>query len=66
MLTTSVPVDVVVNSPRQSPICGVSRVEKVWKLWLQTMSVGNPAAKRQLPFVHSLLYFKMTLKCATV
>ena len=41
---------VVVSSPSQSPRCGVRRVEKVWKFWLPTMSVGNPAAKRQLPF----------------
>ena len=26
------------------------RVEKVWKLWLPTVSVGDPAAKRLLPF----------------
>ena len=24
--------------------------EKVWKFWLPTVSVGDPAAKRQLPF----------------
>ena len=37
---------VVVGSPR----CGVWRVEKVRKFWLPTVSVDNPAAKRQLPF----------------
>ena len=42
--------DVVVCSPHQSPRCGVLRVEKVWMFWLPTMSSGNPAAKRQLPF----------------
>ena len=41
---------VVVYSPHQSPRCGVLRVEKVWKFWLPTMSVGNPAAMRQLQF----------------
>ena len=41
---------VVVSSPHQSPRCGVWRVEKDWKLWLPTVSVGDPAAKRQLPF----------------
>ena len=41
---------VVVSSPHESPRCGVRRVEKVWTFWLPTMSVGNPAAKRQLPF----------------
>ena len=39
-----------VSSPHQSPRCGVWRVEKVWKFRLPTVSVGNPAAKRQLPF----------------
>ena len=41
---------VVVSSTHQSPRCDIWRVEKVWKFWLPTMSVGNPAAKRQLPF----------------
>ena len=41
---------VVASSPHQSPRCGVRRVEKDWKFWLPTMSVGNPATKRQLPF----------------
>ena len=41
---------VVVSSPHQSPRCGVCRVGKVWKFWLPTVSVGNPAAKWQLPF----------------
>ena len=40
----------VASSPHQSPRCGVCRVEKVWKFWLPTMSAGNPAVKRQLPF----------------
>ena len=33
---------VVVSSPHQSPRCGAWRVEKAWKFWLPTMSVGNP------------------------
>ena len=41
---------VVVSSPHQSPRCGVLQVEKGWKFWLPTVSVGDPAAKRQLPF----------------
>ena len=41
---------VVVSSPHQSSRCDVWRVDKVWKFWLPTMSAGNPAAKRQLPF----------------
>ena len=41
---------VVVSSPHQSPRCGAWRVEKVWKFWLPTVSVGDPASKRQLPF----------------
>ena len=41
---------VVVSSPHQSPWCGVLRVEKFWKFWLPTMTVGNPAAMTQLSF----------------
>ena len=41
---------VVVWSPHISPRCWVWRVETSWKLWLPTVSVGDPAAKRQLPF----------------
>ena len=41
---------VVVSSPHQSPRCGVWRVEKGWKFWLPTVSAGDPATKRQLPF----------------
>ena len=37
---------VVVSSPHQSPRCCGRRVGKVWKFWLPTMSVGNPATKR--------------------
>ena len=46
---------VVVSSPHQSPRCGVRGVEKDWKFWLSAMSVGDPAAKRQLPFGTSFL-----------
>ena len=31
----------------------------MWKLWLPTMSVGNPAAKRQLPFGYLLMSLSM-------
>ena len=40
----------VVSLSHQLPRCGVCRVEKVWRFWLPTVSVGDPAAKRQLPF----------------
>ena len=59
---------VVVSSPHQSPRCGVWRVEKVWKFWLPTMSVGNPATKRQLPFgsIALLWYIPAIFNWATV
>ena len=41
---------VVVWSLHKSPRCWVWRVETSWKNWLPTVSVGDPAAKRQLPF----------------
>ena len=49
VITLHQPVNVV-NSADQSTRCDVWWVEKVWKLWLPTVSDGDPAAKRQLPF----------------
>ena len=41
---------VVASSPHQSPRCLASFDENVLNFWLSTVLVGDPAAKRQLPF----------------